>query len=74
MRKRQKLVLTAFSLAVMLLVIQTVGLEIRYMLIGGLAVISWLLAAWSLKEGLVGIEWLTVTLPSVLFTDRKSVV
>ncbi len=68
MRKRQKLVLTAFTLAVLLLVIQSVNLDIRYLLIGVLAVFSWLLSAWALKEGLVGIEWLTVTLPSALFT------
>ena len=68
MRKRQKLVLTAFSLAVLLLGVQLVGLEIRYILIGVLGVVTWLLASWSLKEGLVGIEWLTVTLPTVLFT------
>ena len=68
MRKRQKLVLTAFLLAGMLLAVQSVGLEIRYILIGVLAVVTWLLASWSLREGLAGIEWLTVTLPSVLFT------
>jgi hypothetical protein len=68
MRKRQKLVLTAFALALGLLAVQSVGLEIRYPLIGFLAGISWLLSAWALKEGLVGVEWLTVTLPSVLFT------
>lgn len=68
MRKRQKLVLTAFSLATMLLVVQSVGLELRYVLIGILCGVTWLLSAWSLKEGLSGIEWLTVTMPSVLFT------
>jgi len=68
MRKRQKLVLTSLALSLGLLAVQSVGLEIRYLLIGFLAGVSWLLAAWSLKEGLSGIEWLTVTLPSVLFT------
>jgi hypothetical protein len=68
MRKRQKLVLTAFVLAVLLMAVQSVGLEIRYILIGALGAVTWLLSSWALKEGLVGIEWLTVTLPSVLFT------
>jgi hypothetical protein len=68
MRKRQKLVLTAFVLSAFLLGVQSVGLEIRYILIGILALVTWMLAAWSLKEGLVGVGWLTATLPSVLFT------
>lgn len=40
----------------------------RYPLIGIMSAAAWVLAAWSLREGLNGIEWLTVTLPSVSFT------
>jgi hypothetical protein len=68
MRKRQKLVLTALVLASGLFVVHSAGWEIRYPLIGVLIVISWMLSAWALNEGLSGVEWLTVTLPSVLFT------
>lgn len=68
MRKRQKLVLSSLVLAVSLVGVQSVSLEIRYPLIALISLMSWFLAAWSLKEGLVGLEWLTVTLPSVMFT------
>jgi hypothetical protein len=68
MRKRQKMVVTAFSLAGMLILVQSAGLEIRYLLIGLLCAVSWLLSAWSLREGLKGAEWLMVTLPAVMFT------
>jgi hypothetical protein len=68
MRKRQKLVLTSVILSIGLLAVQSVSLEIRYALIGFLAGFSWMLSAWALKEGLSGIEWIMVTLPSVLFT------
>lgn len=68
MRKRQKMVLSALFLSIGLVGVQTLPLEIRYFLIGGLGVVAWLLSGWSLKEGLTGIEWLTSTLPSVLFT------
>ena len=68
MRKRQKLVLSGLILALGLLAVQSVGLELRYWLIGFLTILTWLLTAWSLKEGLVGIEWLMVALPAVEFT------
>ncbi len=47
---------------------QTASLEWRYWLVGGLTVFSWLLSAWSLREGLAGVEWLTALMPPVLFT------
>jgi hypothetical protein len=68
MRKRQKLVTSAIFLSLGLLLIQNVNLELRYLLIAVMSGLSWILAAWSLKEGLSGVEWLTVTLPSVTFT------
>jgi len=68
MRKRQRFVLSALVLSSGLLLIQGVTLEIRYLLIAVMAGVAWILSAWSLKEGLNGIEWLTVTLPSVSFT------
>lgn len=68
MRKRQKFVLTSIVLSAAVAGIQFAPLEWRYLLIAALAVSTWLMATWSLKEGLSGIEWLTVPLPSVLFT------
>lgn len=69
MRKRQKFVLTAVVLSVALGVVQLVpGLELRYGLIAVLFGLTWLLSAWSLREGLNGLEWLTVLIPMSLFT------
>ena len=69
MRKRQKFVLTAVLLSVGLALVQLVPtLEMRYGLIILLAGLSWVLSAWSLKEGLAGLEWLTVLTPMALFT------
>jgi len=69
MRKRQKFVLTAILLSLGIGTIQFVAsLEIRYALIGLLFGITWVLSAWSLKEGLTGLEWLTVLMPMTLFT------
>lgn len=68
MRKRQKFVLTAATLAVGVGGIQLASLELRYVLVGLLTGLTWAMSAWSLKEGLNGVEWLTVLLPPTLFT------
>jgi len=68
MRKRQKFVLTSVLLAGSLAVIQATTIEVRYMLIMLLCLVTWVLSAWSLREGLAGVEWLTVLLPQTLFT------
>ncbi len=68
MRKRQKMVITAVGLATALLAAQGANLEIRYLLVVLLTLVTWLLAAWTLKEGLTGLEWLTIPLPAALFT------
>lgn len=68
MRKRQKLVLTAVLLSLGLVVVQGSPLEWKYVFIGVLTVMTWILAAWSLKEGLAGVEWLTLMTPSALFS------
>ena len=47
---------------------QAAPLEWRYVLIFLLCGISYLLSAWSLSEGLGGVEWLTVLLPQAVFT------
>jgi hypothetical protein len=68
MRKRQKMVATSMLLGIGLLLAQATALEWRYVLICLFTAATWVLASWSLKDGLSGIEWLTVPLPSVLFT------
>lgn len=68
MSKRQKFVLTSMVLASFLIVLQLLPLENRYPAIAVLAVLAYALSAWSLKEDLKGIEWLTVLLLPVLFT------
>jgi hypothetical protein len=68
MRKRQKFVFTAILLSAAIVGIQFLSLELRYITIGLLTAATWVLSAWSLKEGLAGIEWLTVLLPMCLFS------
>lgn len=68
MRKRQKFVLSSFITSIGILLAQSAPLEWRYLLIFLLCGISYILSAWSLREGLGGVEWLTVLLPQALFT------
>jgi len=68
MRKRQKLVLTAVMLTVGLWGVQSAPLEWRYWLIGLFSAVSWVFAGWALREGLSGVEWLTVPMPTALFS------
>lgn len=63
--KRGKFVITAAFLSVALLAVPFVDFTFRFATIGLLSFAAYFLSAWSLKEGLSGIEWLTVlTLPS----------
>lgn len=68
MRKRQKFVFTALLSSVLILFAQAAPLEWRYLLIGLISILTYVLSAWSLREGLAGIEWLTVVVPPSLFT------
>lgn len=68
MRKRQKFVLTAVLLTTVVAAVQLLPLEWRYALTGLVTLFGWVLAGWSLKEGLSGVEWLMVPLPTTLFT------
>ena len=56
MRKRQKFVLTAVVVAGGVLGVQSLNLGWRYLAVGLLAVLSWVLSAWSLREELSGWE------------------
>jgi hypothetical protein len=68
MTKRQKFVLTTLLLSLGLLAIQIANVGWRYQAIGVLAVLTYLFSAWSLREGLDGIEWLTVLILPSLYT------
>jgi hypothetical protein len=68
MRKRQKFVFTSILLTIGMGLSQLPSLEWRYGATALLAAVSWVLSAWSLREGLVGIEWVTVVLPQTIFT------
>lgn len=66
--KRKKFVLTAILLSLGLLGIQLLNPAWRYQGIITLAVLTYWLSAWSLSEGLKGIEWFTVLSLPTLFT------
>lgn len=66
--KRQKFILSSLLLSAGLLAIQMADISWRYEAIAGLAFLTYFLSAWSLIEGLTGIEWLTVLILPTLFT------
>jgi len=66
--KRQKFILTSLVLTLGLAGIEVSSVSWRYQAVGLLALVAWLLSAWSLKEGLEGIEWLTVLILPLVFT------
>ncbi|MDP1743484.1 MAG: hypothetical protein Q8L51_01715 [Candidatus Amesbacteria bacterium] len=68
MRKRQKFVISSVVISLGILLAQAAPLEWRYVLIFLLCGLSYLMSAWSLSEGLGGVEWLTVLLPQAVFT------
>ncbi|MBI5358509.1 hypothetical protein HZB69_02670 [Candidatus Amesbacteria bacterium] len=68
MRKRQKFVISSVVISLGILLSQAASLEWRYVLIFLLCGLSFLMSAWSLSEGLGGVEWLTVLLPQAVFT------
>lgn len=66
--KRQQFVIITFLLTAGLVLTQLVGTDMRYPLVAGLSLATYLFAAFGLREDLRGIEWITLlTLPS-LFT------
>lgn len=66
--KRQKFIISAALLSAGLLTIQLANVSWRYQAIFGLTILTYLLSAWSLREGVSGIEWLTVLILPTLFT------
>jgi len=66
--KRKKFIVTVITLTLGFLVIHLGGVTWRYQTIAILAILTYFLSAWSLKEGLNGIEWFTVLALPALFT------
>lgn len=66
--KRQKFVISSILLSSGLLSIQLANVSWRYQAIFALTVLTCLLSAWSLREGLSGIKWLTILILPTLFT------
>ena len=66
--KRKRFIITAVILTLGLLAIQLFGITWRYQAIAVLSVLTYLLSAWSLSEGINGVEWFTVLILPVLFT------
>jgi hypothetical protein len=65
--KRQKFLLSSAILSVLLLAIQYVPIEYRYVAIFGFFLVTYLVSAWALFEDLKGIEWLTILLGPSLY-------
>ncbi len=66
--KRQQFVVVTLVLTVGLVLTQLVPAETRYPMVGLLALLSYLLSAFALREDLKGIEWLTLLTLPTLFT------
>ncbi len=52
LNKRQKIVITSTLLTIGLLSTQLVNFDLRFCLLGGLAVLAYILSFWSLQEGI----------------------
>jgi len=66
--KRQKFVFTSGFLSFGLILIQITGFEQRFIAIGALTLLTPILSAWSLREALAGIRWLTTLILPTAFT------
>jgi len=66
--KRQRFIITAVTLSLGLGSIQLANISWRYQAIGLLAVLTYLLGVWSLREGLDHSEWLMVFVLPVFYT------
>lgn len=66
--KRQKFVLVTVVLTFGLLIAQLVKSEFKFLVVGFLAVGTYFLTAWVLKEDLEGIEWLTLLILPTVYT------
>lgn len=70
--KRQRFAVQSIILTAGLLVTQLIWQDYRFIMVGILAVLSYLLTIWSLYEDLKGIEWIMLFILSVSFTAAVS--
>lgn len=70
--KQQRFVLQTIILTGGLLITQLVWSDIRFPMVIILAAASYILTAWSLKEDIVGIEWIVLFILPVFFTSALS--
>jgi hypothetical protein len=59
MDKRKRFILQSVILSLGLFAIQTIGINWRYLAIGGLEILAYFGTAWSLHEEIVKVSWLT---------------
>ncbi len=71
--KRQIFVGVTIILTAVLLLTQTVSLELRYEFVVLLSVLTYVLAAYALREDLSGVEWFTLLVPISLFSSSIAV-
>lgn len=66
MNKRKRFILQSVVLSAGLFAIQTLGINWRYLAIAGFSLLAYFATAWSLREELVKVSWLTaLPLPSL---------
>lgn len=66
--KRQRFIAVALVLGLVFFLFQAINPVSDYLTIVILVVLTGLFSGWSLRDGLSGLEWLTVLLPSLLFS------
>ncbi len=72
MDKRKRFIIQSAVLSAGLLAIQSLSLEWRYIAVAALSVLAYFASAWSLREALVKISWLTVLPLTLLYTAAVS--
>ncbi len=70
--KRQRFALQTVLLTIGLLVTQLIWDDYRFLVVGILSVLSYVLSVYSLKEDIKGIDWLILFILPVLFTASVS--
>lgn len=70
--KRQRFAIQTLILTTGILCTQLIWEDYRFVMVGILASVSYILSAWSLSEDIQGIEWLLLFILPVLFTASVS--
>lgn len=70
--KQQRFVIQTVTLTAGLLIAQLIWTDYRFFMVLILAIVAYILTAWSLKEDVLGIEWLLLFILPVFFTASVS--